>query len=288
MARRQQKLPRSLSSPQSAAGRSGQPGKAGRQTGRKRGPLRRQLSVTRLLTSTTALIAIAIAITAVVAGFGESNSAARQRRIDSAVTKLFAGVPQKGNTLGAASAPVTLQIFGDLECHQARRWMIEYLPAIIEDFVRPGTLKIQYRSFKTDTIWPKIFISQETAALAAGAEGKMWNYLETFYQEQGVAYTRYATERYLDGIAAQIPGLNLHKWQQDRRDGRRSEMIAADDQAARTIGFHDTPGFLIGPSSGKLHVITGSKIIKLYGRKYPVSLLTAGDVEAAIGNIERS
>ena len=44
----------------------------------------------------------------------------------------------------------------------------------------------------------------------------MWNFIETFYHEQGEEDTGYVTEKYLQGLAQQVPGLNLAKWTSDR------------------------------------------------------------------------
>ena len=40
----------------------------------------------------------------------------------------------------------------------------------------------------------------------------MWDYLELFYHEQGEEGSGYVTERYLRGLASQVPGLNLAAW----------------------------------------------------------------------------
>jgi hypothetical protein len=51
--------------------------------------------------------------------------------------------------------------------------------------VRGGELKIEYRSLETATREPEVFKAQQLAALAAGKQDRMWNFIETFYHEQG-------------------------------------------------------------------------------------------------------
>ena len=46
----------------------------------------------------------------------------------------------------------------------------------------------------------------------------MWNYLELFYHQQGEENTGYVTERYLQELAQQVPGLNLATWTRDRSE----------------------------------------------------------------------
>jgi hypothetical protein len=238
-----------------------------------------------------AVVASALAATAgiLITRQGE-NPAARRRafdiRTEREVSTLLAGIPQEGNTLGRPTAPVTLQMFSDLECLTAKRWVLHLLPAIIQRFVRPGIIKIQYRSLKTDTHNATVFINQQSAAIAAGKQDKMWTFAETFYHEQGREYTPYVTERYLDGIASQVPSLNLTQWHSERAPGTFSTQVVSDDQAARSFGMHDTPGFAIGHTGSKLKDFVG-RIIFLefpgFGMmKYPVSLITTQDLKNAI------
>jgi Thioredoxin len=239
-----------------------------------------------------ALLAATAAITTLVLGDHSNSRAALDRRTDHEVSALLTGIPQNGNTLGRPTAPVTLQFFGDLECLTTKNWVTRLLPAIIQDFVRTGTIKIQYLSLKTDTIHPQVFVNQETAALAAGAQSKMWNFVETFYHEQGREYTPYVTESYLDGIARQTPGLNITQWHHDRETGRRSEQVVTDDQTARALGFHDTPAFRIGRTGQPFRNFSGRTVILEFAgfarMKYPVSLIDTQDLTTAIKELTAS
>jgi protein-disulfide isomerase len=101
-----------------------------------------------------------------------------------------------------------------------------------------------------------VFKSQQVAALAAGKQGKMWNYIETFYHEQGEEDSGYVTEKYIQGIASQVPGLNLAKWSSDRGDNELANEVETDKQIASNEGFEGTPSFLIGKSGGGTEKIT--------------------------------
>jgi hypothetical protein len=114
------------------------------------------------------------------------------------------------------TAPVTLQYFGDLECPVCRAFTIGALPSVIGKWVRGGQLKVEYRSLETATREPEVFRSQQVAALAAGRQNRMWNFVETFYHEQGEEDTGYVTENFIQGIAKQVPGLNLTAWTSER------------------------------------------------------------------------
>jgi protein-disulfide isomerase len=206
-------------------------------------------------------IVVAVAVAAIVViliatgggGGGAKKVAphsAAANKTTATVTAMIGGIPQKGNVIGNPNAPVTLQYFGDLECPICKDFTLGALPAIIQKWVRTGKVKIEYRSLETATREPEVFKTQQVAALAAGKQSKMWNYLETFYHEQGEESSGYVTESYLQGLAQQVPGLNLTKWTNDRADAALLNQVATDAQAANNAGFTGTPSFLIGKTGG--------------------------------------
>ncbi len=214
-----------------------------------------------------------------------SSRAGQDARYDQVVSTLLAAIPQEGRTLGYHRAPVTLQVFADLEDNDSQHWVLTLLPAIIHEFVRPGILKIEYRSYKTNTIHPETFVKQQAAAIAAGAQDKLWNFVDTFYHEQGTEYTSYVNEGYIDNIAGQVPGLNIAQWHHDRNDGRRTEQVVADDQEARTDGIHVTPAYRLGRTGGPLENFYGSDAITFPGQHHPTTFASAQDIAKAINQI---
>jgi hypothetical protein len=235
-------------------------------------------------------LAIATGVSGVAGAPGRPSSA----RVEKEVSALLSGVPQSGNTLGQASAPITLQIFGDLESADVRTFVVWLLPDIIREWVRTNIVKIQYRSFMTaSSSYPSIFVRQQAAALAAGAQDKMWNFIEIFYHEQGQERTRYVTEGYVDGIAAEIPGLKLSEWKDDRENSQLAEQVIKDDTVARAIGFPDAPVFLVGRTGGKLVPWPGYRLYEEPGREkgfikrpvHPVSFITSKTLKSTIEHL---
>ena len=230
------------------------------------------------------LVAVAIVSGISLLDRGDSRAAA-EHKITHEVTRLLGGIPQRESTLGDPNAPVTLEIFGDLKDPDSRSWFLKDLPAIIRDYVRPGSLKLEYRSYKTNTHSPQEFVKQQTAALAAGAQDRLWNFIDTFYHEQGSEFASYVTESYLDDVARQVPGLSLARWHVARLDGRREEQTTAEDQDARALGLHVTPSFRIGRTGGVMHNYAGHAIIK-YGEQHPIALPEASDIGKAIKEVD--
>lgn len=168
---------------------------------------------------------------------------------------LLAGIPQHGAVLGYPKAPVTLQFFGDLQCKDSRLVMLGALPFVIRRWVRSGDLQIRYRSTETDTKraggWLE-FREQQAAALAAGKQDKLWNFVDVFYREQGPEFTGYVDEAFLAGLAGEA-GVNLERWEQERVPGAWEVQLEADETLGKARHMESTPSFLIGPTGGATH-----------------------------------
>jgi protein-disulfide isomerase len=153
-----------------------------------------------------------------------------------------------------------VQYFGDLECPICKEFTLGALPTLIPKFVRTGQVKIEYHSLETATREPEVFKTQQVAAYAAGKQNLAWYFIETFYHEQGEEDSGYVTEKYIQGIASQVPGLNVADWTADRSDPVLANEVTTDAQAANNAGFTGTPSFLIGKTGGKLQPYTPSSL----------------------------
>jgi protein-disulfide isomerase len=254
-------------------------------------------SVRRLGPFALAAVAVAVASVLVATGVNDVTASSGQSssaRVEKEVSALLSGIPQSGDTLGQPSAPITLQIFGDLESADVRTFVVWLLPDIIREWVRTNVVKIQYRAFMTaSSPYPKVFLSQQAAALAAGSQDRLWNFIEIFYHQQGQEDTRYVTGAYLDGIAGQIPGLDLSEWESDRENSQLTKQVSEDAHAARAIGFPDAPVFLIGRTGGKLVPWPGYRLYEEPGLKrgfikrpvHPVSFITSKTLQAVIEHL---
>jgi protein-disulfide isomerase len=197
-----------------------------------------------------AIVVVAIVVILVATGGSSKKGIAKpgkeSHQVVAEVTSLVGGIPQSGAVLGNPRAPVTLVYFGDLECPVCKEFTLGALPSIIQRWVRSGKLKIDYRALQTATHEPEVFRIQQVAALAAGRQNKMWYFLELFYHQQGEENTAYVTESYLQGLAQQVPGLNLTRWTSDRNEPALANQVTSDQQAANNAGFNGTPSFQLG------------------------------------------
>jgi protein-disulfide isomerase len=211
----------------------------------------------RLAAAGAFLAIIVVVVVIIVVGSGDSGSSAGNDGSNLAETahveKLLAGIPQRATTLGKKSAPVKIYEYGDLQCPFCRENAEQVTPEIIENQVRSGEASITFRNFII--IGPQSIPAGE-AALAAGAQGKGWNFIELFYRNQGEENSGYVTEKFIESIGegAGIP--DLARWNKERKSGKYKKQLEATTQQAEKLGFGGTPSFAIeGPSSNGLELL---------------------------------
>lgn len=237
---------------------------------------RRRVKLLAIASAAVTAGVVLVLITSAGAAKKIAPESGQARRVSAAVSALLRGIPQQGDALGRVSAPVTLQYFGDLECPVCRSFTVGALPSIIKSEVRSGQLRIEYRSLETATREPEVFDSQQIAALAAGKQQKMWNFVETFYHEQQEEDSGYVTERFIQGIAKQVPELNLARWKAARASTALAAQLESDAQAANVNNLDGTPAFLLGATGGAMK------------RLEPSSLTEAAPFEQAISKLAQS
>lgn len=198
------------------------------------------------------LAIVVVAVLIVVSSSGGGSGGDERLEETAEVSRLLAGIPQRGMVLGDAKAPVELVEFGDLQCPFCRAYSEEILPSIIEGPVRNGEVRIDFRNF---TIIGEQSTPAGAAALAAGEQGRGWNYVELFYRNQGEEDSGYADDAFLEAIAKGAGVGNLAKWRQERR-----QQVPAVEQTtaeAQRLGFDGTPSFAVsGPMTDGLETLS--------------------------------
>jgi protein-disulfide isomerase len=221
------------------------------------------------------VVVAVVAVVIAVAGSGggsSKSSAATTPQAATAVTRLLAGIPQDGSTLGKSTAPVTVTVFEDLECPICRDFTLSSENKLIANQVRAGRVKLVFRSLQTATADPSTFQVQQQAAVAAGKQKKQWYFVELFYHQQGAEGTPYVTESYLDKLAHQIPGLDYKAWLGTRSTANLGQVVTADERLAQSKRFSATPTIVVqgpksspAPVSADLDYATLSGLVKRAG-----------------------
>jgi protein-disulfide isomerase len=195
------------------------------------------------------LVIIIVVVIIVVAGGSNKSGGDASNFVEKAeVEKLFAGIPQNGTTLGDPNAPVKIFEYGDLQCPICKEYSEEILPEIFENQVKKGEANITFRNFII--IGPQSTPAGE-AALAAGAQGKGWDFIETWYRNQGEENSGYATNSYIEAMAKYVGIPDMAKWKEEWSSEKYKKQVEeTTKQASTTFGFNGTPSFAIeGPKS---------------------------------------
>ncbi len=168
-----------------------------------------------------------------------------------AATAAFKGIPQAGIALGSPKAPVTMVEFADLQCPFCAEYQRAVFPTILKRYARTGKVRVELRLLR--------FLGPDSdrlarVAAAAGAQNRMWQFVELAYQRQGAENSGYATDDFINSLAADAGLKSVNA-------GAGAEAaIARNEQAAQTLGVNSTPSFLIGRTGGTLHRFQPSEL----------------------------
>lgn len=197
-----------------------------------------------------------VVIAAVLISLGGSSSKTVNGAAE--VNARFKGIPQSGITLGKPDAPVTLVEYADLKCPICKAFADGALPTLVNDYVRPGKLKIEFRnqSFVGEATAPGDSRDAATFAAATGMQNKLWNVVDLFYINQKDELTRYATDAWLRSIGSSVTGLDVNKAMSNRQNPKVTAQLADAEKRFNDAGFSGTPSFQIGTTGGSLNELT--------------------------------
>jgi len=197
---------------------------------------------------------VAVVVIVVVAGSGSGSSSSTTTTAPSTTggsteaRSTFAGVPQHDDTLGKASAPVTLTVFEDPQCPFCRQWNIDTLPTVVQNYVRTGRIKIVYRGVVVIGANSLVGLA---AIYAAAEQDKLWQMAEALYERQGAENTGWITVAVVRQAAREI-GLNPAKVVAAMRSAAVTSAIQKSVNEARTLGINGTPTFATQKQLGTL------------------------------------
>ncbi len=212
----------------------------------------RRQRLLKLAAAAAFVVVIAVVVAIVVSqnqGTGGSTNLVEVGQVDS----LLKGIPQEGAMLGDPKAKVSLYEYGDLQCPICKEYSEQVLPQLIAGPVRSGTARIEFRNF---TIIGTQSPPAGAAALAAGKQGRGWNFIELFYRNQGPEGSGYVTDPFLTSIAKGAGVRNLAKWNTDRKSKHIKERVSSATAQAERLGFTGTPSFAVeGPHTKGLKTL---------------------------------
>lgn len=221
----------------------------------------------RLMKLSAGLAFVALAVLVVVIVVSASGGGGGDVDLEGVedVNRELSGIPQQGMVLGDPEAPVELIEFGDLQCPACAAFAEQILPPVIEGPIKRGEAKIAFRNFTI--IGPDSTVAG-AAAVAAGAQGRAWNFIDVFYKNQGGENAGYVTDEFLEAVAKAAGVRDLERWSREAKAEKSTRAVEATTKQAQQLGLSGTPTFAVrGPGSDGLEIL---------------DVGSPGDLEAAI------
>jgi protein-disulfide isomerase len=249
--------------------------------------MKKLLQDRRVLYGAVAAIAIVIAVpivlVSVLGGSGGKKSASTTTSSTSTTpgtdkipgaaeaTAVFAGIPQKLNQLGNPKASVTMIEFADLQCPFCRDYAVDALPSVVKNYVRGGKIKLLFSGMH--------FVGPDSekslrAVYAAGLQGKLWQYLDLLYRNQGAENSGWVTDALLRRVGNSIPGFDTEKMMADMSSAKVDNAISIADNQASQAGVNSTPTFFAGPTGGTLQHLNVSALTAAAFKQFLDPLVT--------------
>ena len=116
-------------------------------------------------------------------------------------------------------------------------------PKLYKEYVKDGTLRIEWRDFPYRG---QESVNAAVAARAAQAQGRFWEYHDLLYDSQ---FSGFSDENLTE--LAREAGLDTQRFESDYRSGRYERSVRADFQQGLNAGVNGTPTFII---NGKMLV----------------------------------
>jgi protein-disulfide isomerase len=204
----------------------------------------------KLIKMGSAAVFLAIVVVAVLIVIGQSGSEGGDPGDVAGAAEIerqLAGIPQAGMVLGDPDAKVTLVEFGDLQCPHCKGFAEEIIPPLIESQIRSGEAKLEFRNF---TIIDEQSVDAGAAAIAAGEQGRGWNFVELFYRNQGIEASGYVSDDFLTAIAEGAGVPDIEQWDRARKSEPVIGTVEKTTAQAERLGLTGTPSFAVeGPGA---------------------------------------
>ncbi len=189
--------------------------------------------------------------------------------------EIFGGVPQEGDRLGSSDAPVTIEIFNDLQCSSCREDFLSTIPGLTENYARPGKVKLLYRHYSNAENPIELgFYGAEAAA----EQGYGWQYIYLFFRNQDelerVGSNHF--QDFTDSVAGSVEELNAPEWESTLEEAEEGNSVIDK----RLVSYEEL-GSKLGIRTGQAAIVSGPS-----GTETLQDGPTLGEIERAIAAVE--
>jgi protein-disulfide isomerase len=214
---------------------------------------RRRARMTRMLIAggtAVLLVVVLVVIQQVTSGSSGGRPDLANLKGVADVKAEFADLTERTGTLGNTNAKVTITEYGDLRCPICKTFDNEVVPQVITDIVRPGTAKLQYKT------WPILgpnSVYAARAAYAARQQNALWRYAALAYLNQGDENVEWFTPAVARALAKGV-GLDAARFDKDRASAAATKAIAQVRNEATGLAFSGTPTIRVSGPKGTITV----------------------------------
>jgi protein-disulfide isomerase len=205
------------------------------------------------------LVVLALAVAVAALGFAVVEIATKEAgrefvRVEgiSAAQRTFAGVPQEGDRVGSADAPVSIQVFNDLQCGTCAEAFVGVVPPLVERYARPGDVKLLMRhySFARNALQLGFF-----GAEAAAEQNYGWQYSYLFFRNQDEAERFGVGDKFLEELAASVGELDIDEWRryleaESGEDGEITARLEGYEELGTELGIRAEPAAIVSGPGG--------------------------------------
>ncbi|MBT8422026.1 MAG: DsbA family protein [Gammaproteobacteria bacterium] len=145
--------------------------------------------------------------------------------------------------IGKADASVTLEEWSDYLCPYCGRHFRQTLPALLDQYVRTGQLKLVFRDLPIEGLHPTAAYGH-VAANCVGVQGAgaYWAMHDALFARQGEWSRLPDPSEFLAGVAKD-QGVDMEAYSACIAEGAVSAKVAASAEEGRTLGYNGTPSF---------------------------------------------
>lgn len=155
------------------------------------------------------------------------------------------GSPYYGNK----NASLVIVDFSDFQCHLCKRYVDNTEQQINSSYVQTGKAVYVFKHL------PNRGFDSKNASLAAQCthdQGKFWEFHKILYSNQGPIDSGWINTENIKKFASQLPDINTTQLNSCFDTKKYESFIDNDIDLANSLGFTETPSFLIMTSDGSI------------------------------------
>lgn len=168
----------------------------------------------------------------------------------------FTAAADRGRILGDSTAALWLVIVGDFQCEDCRRWHDLVFPALRNEYVATGKVRMAFVSMPQDAHLNAV--ASSLAAGCASSQGRFWETAERIFDTQNRWMDLPDARPFLDSLAIDA-GADPATQRLCTERARAMKLIRQDAERSAAAGVVSLPTFFIGK-----HTVIGTAAITTF------------------------